>query len=64
MIRSYCLTFAAVTVRLVSIPLLVITGSVTFTVSASIWSWVVNAGVAECGCASEEPSRPDGSYQH
>lgn len=47
MIRSYCLTFAAVTVRLVSIPLLVITGSVTFTVAASIWSWVVNAGVAE-----------------
>lgn len=47
MIRSYCLTFAAVTVRLVSIPLLLITGNVIFTVSASIWSWVLNAIFAE-----------------
>ena len=47
MIRSYCLTFAAVTVRLVALPLLLITGNVTFTVSASIWSWFLNAAAAE-----------------
>ena len=47
MIRSYSLTFAAVTVRMVSLPLLLITGNVTFTVTASIWSWVLNAAAAE-----------------
>jgi hypothetical protein len=47
MIRSYCLTFAAVTVRLVAGPLILISQNVIFTVSASIWSWVLNALFAE-----------------
>jgi hypothetical protein len=47
MIRSYCLTFAAVTVRLAAPPLLLITGNVTLTVTGSIWTWILNAAVAE-----------------
>ena len=47
MIRSYCLTFAAATVRIVAVPLLLVTGNVTLTVTGSIWSWLLNAVFAE-----------------
>ena len=48
MIRSYSLTFAAVTVRLVSLPLLIVSGGDVFiSVAGGIWSWPLNLVVAE-----------------
>jgi uncharacterized membrane protein len=47
MIRSYSLTFAAVTVRLISPVLLILSSDVVFTVNASILSWPLNLIVAE-----------------
>jgi len=47
MMRSYALTFAAVTVRLVSGPLLFLTGDVVFAVNAAVLTWPLNLAVAE-----------------
>lgn len=47
MIRSYSLTFAAVTVRLVAPVLLMLSQDVVFTVNGSILSWPLNLIVAE-----------------
>jgi hypothetical protein len=47
MIRSYSLTFGAVTIRLTSLPLLLITKSPVLAITLSFWSWVVNLAVAE-----------------
>ena len=47
MTRSYALTFAAVTVRLVSLPLEVVTRNPVMAITFTFWSWVLNLVVAE-----------------
>jgi len=47
MIRSYSLTFGAVTVRLLAAPLFVMTQDPVLAVTLTFWSWVVNLMVAE-----------------
>jgi hypothetical protein len=47
MMRSYSLTFAAVTVRLVALPLLLLTRSPVVAMTVTFWSWVLNLMVAE-----------------
>ena len=47
MLRSYALTFAAVTVRLVSGTLFALTGDVILAVNSGVLSWPVNLVVAE-----------------
>lgn len=47
MIRSYSLTFAAVTVRLSSIPLLLVTHDGLLAINVATWTWPLNLLVAE-----------------
>jgi len=47
MIRSYSLTFAAVTVRLLAAPLLVVTQDPVVAITLTFWSWILNLMVAE-----------------
>ncbi len=47
MMRSYSLTFAAATVRLMAVPLLVVTRNPVLAVTLAFWSWVLNLLVAE-----------------
>ena len=47
MMRSYSLTFAAVTVRLVALPLLVLTRNPVVAMTLTFWSWVLNLIAAE-----------------
>ncbi|HEV2113041.1 MAG TPA: DUF2306 domain-containing protein [Terriglobales bacterium] len=47
MTRSYALTFSAVTVRLLSFPLLVVTRDPVIAITCTFWSWVLNLIVAE-----------------
>lgn len=47
MVRSYSLTFAAATVRLLGLPFLVLTRSPVVAVIWTFWSWVLNLMVAE-----------------
>jgi hypothetical protein len=47
MMRSYSLTFAAVTVRLLSVPLFVVTQNPVVAITLTFWSWVLNLLVAE-----------------
>lgn len=47
MIRSYSLTFAAVTVRLMALPLFVVTQDPVVAVTLTFWSWVLNLLAAE-----------------
>ena len=47
MTRSYALTFAAVTVRLVSLPLEIVTRNPVVAITCTFWSWVLNLVVAE-----------------
>jgi hypothetical protein len=47
MMRSYSLTFAAVTVRFVSVPLFVVTQDPVVAITLTFWSWVLNLIVAE-----------------
>lgn len=47
MIRSYSLTFAAATVRLVSLPLLFVTRDPVIAITLTFWSWLGNLVVAE-----------------
>ena len=47
MMRSYSLTFAAVTVRLVATILSLLTGDVVFAVNSGVLSWPLNLVVAE-----------------
>jgi Predicted membrane protein (DUF2306) len=47
MMRSYSLTFAAVTVRLIGLPLLVLTRNPVVAVTCTFWSWILNLMVAE-----------------
>jgi hypothetical protein len=47
MMRSYSLTFAAVTVRLLGLPLFVVTQEPLVAVTLTFWSWVLNLLVAE-----------------
>jgi hypothetical protein len=55
MVRSYSLTFAAATVRLVGFPLLVMTRNPVVAITCTFWSWILNLGVAEC-IISQRPS--------
>ena len=47
MIRSYSLTFAAATVRVVGLPFLVLTRDPVVAITCTFWSWVLNLIVAE-----------------
>jgi hypothetical protein len=47
MMRSYFLTFAAATVRLASLPLLVLTRDPVVAITCTFWSWILNLTVAE-----------------
>jgi hypothetical protein len=47
MIRSYSLTFGAVTVRFLALPLLFVTQDPALAVTLTFWSWIVNLMVAE-----------------
>jgi hypothetical protein len=47
MIRSYSLSFAAATVRLVGLPILILTRHPVVAVTCTFWSWVLNLMVAE-----------------
>ena len=47
MMRSYSLTFAAVTVRLIALPFLVVTQDPVVAITLTFWSWVLNLLVAE-----------------
>jgi hypothetical protein len=47
MIRSYCLTFAAVSVRLAGLPFLILTRNPVVAITLTFWSWILNLIVAE-----------------
>jgi hypothetical protein len=47
MMRSYSLTFGAVTVRLMAVPLLFVTQDPVVAITLTFWSWVLNLMVAE-----------------
>ena len=47
MMRSYSLTFAAVTVRLMALPLFFVTQDPVVAITLTFWSWVLNLMVAE-----------------
>jgi hypothetical protein len=47
MIRSYALTFAAVSVRLIGLPLLFLTRNPVLAITLTLWSWILNLAVAE-----------------
>ena len=47
MMRSYSITFAAVTVRLATLPLLVVTQNPVVALTLAFWSWLLNLVVAE-----------------
>jgi hypothetical protein len=47
MIRSYSLTFAAATVRLLGLPFLVLTRDPIVAITCTFWSWILNLGIAE-----------------
>ncbi len=47
MMRSYSLTFAAVTVRLMAVPLFFVTQQPVVAVTLAFWSWIPNLMVAE-----------------
>ena len=47
MMRSYSLTFAAATVRLAGLPLLVLTRDPIVAITCAFWSWTLNLVVAE-----------------
>jgi Predicted membrane protein (DUF2306) len=47
MMRSYSLTFAAATVRLAGLPMLVLTRDPVVAITCTFWSWILNLVVAE-----------------
>jgi hypothetical protein len=47
MMRSYSLTFAAATVRLAGLPMLVLTRDPVVAITCTFWSWILNLMVAE-----------------
>jgi len=47
MMRSYSLTFAAATIRLAALPLLVLTRDPVVAITCTFWSWILNLVVAE-----------------
>jgi hypothetical protein len=47
MMRSYSLTFAAATVRLAGLPILVLTRDPVVAITCAFWSWILNLAVAE-----------------
>ena len=47
MVRSYSLTFAAATVRLAALPMLVLTRDPVVAITCTFWSWILNLLVAE-----------------
>lgn len=47
MMRNYSLTFAAVTVRLTGLPLLILTRDPVVAITGTFWSWILNLVVVE-----------------
>ena len=47
MMRNYSLTFAAATVRLAGLPLLVLTRNPVVAITCTFWSWILNLVVVE-----------------
>jgi len=47
MMRSYSLTFAAATVRLAGLPMLILTRNPVVAITCTFWSWMLNLVVAE-----------------
>jgi len=47
MMRSYSLTFAAATVRLVPLPFLVLTRDPVVAITCTFWSWILNLAIVE-----------------
>lgn len=47
MMRSYSLTFAAATVRLAGLPMLILTRDPVVAITCTFWSWILNLVVAE-----------------
>lgn len=47
MTRSYSLTFAAATVRLAGLPILVLARDPVVAITCTFWSWILNLVVAE-----------------
>ena len=47
MMRSYSLTFAAATVRLAALPMLVLTRDPVVAITCTFWSWILNLVVVE-----------------
>jgi hypothetical protein len=47
MMRSYSLTFAAATVRLAGLPILVLTPNPIVAITCTFWSWILNLVVAD-----------------
>jgi hypothetical protein len=47
MMRSYSLTFAAATVRLAGLPILVLTRDPVVAITCTFWSWILNLVVAD-----------------
>ena len=63
MIRSYSLTFGAVTVRALALPLALLSQNPRFAAIAAAWSWPLNLMIAEFAIRSVRPREPvaDGS---
>jgi len=55
MIRSYSLTFGAVTTRVIGPPLLFVTQDPVLAITLTFWSWIVNLLVAEWLVRSKKP---------
>lgn len=47
MLRNYALTFAAVTVRLIAFPILILTRNPVLAITLTFWSWVLNLAAVE-----------------
>lgn len=47
MMRNYSLTFAAVTVRLAGLPLLILTRDPVLAITGTFWSWILNLVLVE-----------------
>lgn len=60
MVRSYSLTFGAVTVRALAIPLALLSQSPRFAAIAAAWSWPLNLMIAEFTIRSVRTREPNG----
>jgi Predicted membrane protein (DUF2306) len=63
MMRCYSLTFAAATVRLAALPILVVTRDPVVAITCTFWSWILNLVVAEWVIRRRSPYRRDFARQ-